>query len=1377
VTFSIQTVIADDGSEVTGSAISIYEIDLPVWQTEALAQLPLSFTENMGQAPEEIAFVIQSAGYLFGFTYDGFYFIPSVDPSDEFIDSVPVTKMTIEGADPETVGGTGLLPGVAHYFTGSDESDWITDVPTYEGIAYDNVLPGIDLFYSGTEGILKREFLLEAGIAPEAIVLVYEGVESLELAEDGTLLVHSASGIMSESAPVSYQVIDGIQIDLESSFVLLPQQKVSFYVDGYDPDYPLIIDPDIHYSTLLGGNDHDGAMDMAVDSSGNVYLTGFTQSTNFPFLRPAGSTPPLTFRTPTTAFVTKISHTTGGRATIVFSTYLGGSRTDIGRGIALDGVGNIYVTGETDSADFPVLRPIQNGGTCRGGTDVFVTKFLPDGSGLHYSTYIGGTGEDVANSIFVHNNEAYITGKTQGNNGIMPTSCCYPTTAGAYQTKSLGGLLSDAFVSRINDSGSTAKLVYSTLLSGSAVDVGKDIAVDGSGNIYVVGTTSSPNLIPSDVPGYQKKMGGVNDAFVMKLSPHGKGAKDLLYATYLGGSKNEEGEAIALDSANFVYVTGTTTSTDFPTSSKAYQREKVFKAGLDPDIFVSKLNTGNSNLVYSTYLGGSRDDGVFDIYVDSKNQAYVAGYTYSQDYPLQDPFPKTIVSGKDAIVTGLDKDGKSLILSVVFGGHLEDCAHAVHVSATGEVYVAGHTNSKTFYDKGYTAAGLPADATYWNEAFPVLLSIDTTAGYHGYEHAGGSDAFVMKFSPTVPVDSSIDFKKGESRVFPIPNLIGFEPLIDASSSIRFVTWFFGDGTSSGPHSYPFETITRTYSAPGAYSVQLCGYNADSALVGCVVKENYVIVEDSNEKCITVSKHSPELTSVTLLESTSFKMEWTCGVPQPDRIVWEFVPNGVQPPYIVKTSTSTVLEVKEGLPPGRYSVEVTPYYLSDGEELPGSLTYRWPYLDVISAPQIQFSTTGASGTYKPGHLILEPAAPGEEGTEVWMRVNDPWDCTGCAIYWDYGDVTQLGSGPLPGSNPTSHRYPKEGVYLPVVTVKHPTLGTVSSQDIKANKIYVFVPLEPDFTWSPNEPTAGESVTFTYTGKGTPISYEWRFKPSLSGIGEGTSTLPNPSHAFKNAVLYIVDLLVYDLAGGYTAIYKTITIQAASPDLVQLTWDPTSLRLVDSLPKELDLVLDSPKLGLNTFEMTATITNTSVAAFTGKGTPADWVDKSKFTITPIGNQPYKSVKIYGIASSNVHESPNPLPLATLEIKGQLDGKADIIYSNTRLQYGTEGKEYRVRLEPAQITRETPKVYQTLPYPEVKGPQADLNGDGLIDDFDGNGKINAADIQLFFKAYIDGHLSETPLLYDYNKNGKLDLQDIMVFSQLWSKLEAFEMISGDE
>jgi len=1366
VLFSIQSVIADDGSEVTSSAISMSEI-------EALSQLPISFTENMGQAPEEIAFVIQSAGYLFGFTYDGFYFIPSVDPSDESIDSVPVTKMTIEGADPETtVRGTGLLPGVAHYFTGSDESDWITDVSTYEGITYDNVLPGVDLFYSGSEGILKREFLLEPGITPESIVLVYEGVESLELAEDGTLLVHTMSGIMSESAPVSYQVVDGLQTDLESSFVLLPENKVRFYVDGYDPSLPLVIDPFLHYSTLLGGKLTDVAYDMAVDGNGNVYLVGATQSSNFPIINALNeSINPVyngeILRGTTDVFVTMITTNTQGNATIQFSTYLGGSSSEIGRGIAVDLSGNVYVTGETTSSNFPVRNPISNGATYRGGpSDAFVTKIQSGGGRLLYSTYIGGTGNDIAYSIDVDSRgDAYITGETNGNSELIQRSNRYPTTSGAYQEVSRSsGQLSDAFVSVIRQSGSgNAVLAYSTYLSGSNVDIGKDLVVDSFGKVYIVGTTWSSDLVPSGVSGYSNKMSTPPDAFVFKLDP--SPGKQPMYATYLGGKGRDEGEAIDIDSIGLAYVTGTTTSIDFPKTDKGYQSEKYWRVGGDTDLFVSKLGQ-TGDLIVSTYLGGSRNDGVHDISVAS-DRVYIAGWTESNDYPRGSDTFKDVTSGVDAIVSGLNGSLSELIFSTNFGGHLEDRARAVHVSRNGEVYVAGHTNSKTFFEIG-------CKAECWNEAFPVLRWIDQTNG----GNAGGTDAFLMKFTPAEPVLFEIDFKGTSGswnlplqRVVNMGNLMWFQANFESMGTVDISDivswrWTFGDGQNiTGPSlSVPYfiSDVFNVYANPGVYSVQLTACTK-GGICETVQKPNYVIVEDP-KATVFVSGNPVTKSPIYVLENTSFQIRWSGINPQPDRIEWEFLQLGV-PQFPVKSSTSTTLDMREGLPLGAaaYGVRATPYYYSDGQMLKGAPITRPSYLNVLPLPKIQFWTNPTQG-WLTGPFYVEKPATGTIPA-VSMTLVDSVPATMDVIRWYYDDTPATSDNPM--SNPTSHTYTKVGQYFPTVEVQYKSTGQVlRSQPNDANKVIVFDEVIPDFDWYPKEPMVGEAVTFTYNGTGNPISWYWQFE--FPSSPKTSSTLLNPTYTYEEEDTYLVLLHVEDPSGRVMPVPidkgHSITVGPLDTDLVTLTWEPKSLLLMASSPSVLSLIFDSPTKGLNTFEVTATITNTSVAGFTGNGNRPDWMgSRGEFRVigaNQLKSGLYQSVTVYGV--SPFVGSTGKISLGTLEIQGLADGKAEIVYSNPQLGYGVTEK-YRVRLDPAIITMKT-LTYPTLPYEGMKGPQADLNGDGLIDDFNGDGITNAVDVQLFFRAYTD-KLLNPPTWYDYNGNGILDLQDIILFYRLWS------------
>jgi len=499
--------------------------------------------------------------------------------------------------------------------------------------------------------------------------------------------------------PIIYQEIDGKRKELDGGFVILKNDKdkdvYAFKVPEYDRTRPLIIDPVLVYSTYLGGSDGDYGFGIAVDSQGNAYVTGETSSTNFPIqnayqgtfaglyndvfvtkLSPSGS---LVYSTylggsgqydfsygiavdssgnayvtgstwstdfPTTqngfqttygggyndAFVTKLSPEGNS---LVYSTYLGGSGMDVGHSIAVDSSGNAYVTGYTDSTNFPTQNAYQ--GSRSGDYDAFVTKLSPEGNSLVYSTYLGGSGGDRGYGIAVDSQgNAYVTGLTRSTN--------FPTQ-NAYQGSNRGDR--DAFVTKLNPQGNS--LVYSTYLGGSGMDVGNGIAVDSSGNAYVTGKTESTDFPTQNA--YQGRYGGgTYDAFVTKLSPQGN---SLVYSTYLGGSAWDEGCGIAVDSQGNAYVTGETASANFPTQN-AYQGRY---GGGTYDAFVTKLSPEGNSLVYSTYLGGSGEDRGYGIAVDSQGNAYVTGETASANFPTQNAYQGSNGGNGDAFVTKLSFEG------------------------------------------------------------------------------------------------------------------------------------------------------------------------------------------------------------------------------------------------------------------------------------------------------------------------------------------------------------------------------------------------------------------------------------------------------------------------------------------------------------------------------------------------------------------------------------------------------------------------------------------------------------------------------------------------------------------------------------------------
>jgi hypothetical protein len=596
------------------------------------AKLPLSFEPNRGQTDARVKFLARGSGYVLFLTSREavLTFAPPQQVSTrspllanpaQSVDSNAVravrtvVRMRLAGANVEpAVTGWDRLPGTVSYFIGNDPAQWRTTIPTYSKVIYKDVYPGIDLAFSGSQGQLEYDFIVHPGGNPSRIAVEFQGADRLEVSSQGDLILHTATGPIHQRKPVIYQEFSGIRQEIAGGYVLTDKQLVTFRVASYDVSQPLIIDPVLFYSTYLGGSGDDFGYGIAVDAVGNAYVTGTTTSTNFPTT--AGA-----FQTASggraDAFVTKLNPT--GSAPLVYSTYLGGSGDDGGRGgIAVDALGNAYVTGFTNSTNFPTTVGAFQTTYGGGFGDAFVTKLNPTGAALVYSTYLGGSDDDEGLGIAVDAlGNAYVTGVTFSTN--------FPTTAGAFQTASGGSV--DAFVTKLNPTGS-APLVYSTYLGGSGLDEGLGIAVDALGNAYVTGDTTSTNF-PTTVGAFQTTYGGgFRDAFVTKLNP--TGSAPLVYSTYLGGSGGDIGWGVAVDAAGNAYVTGNTTSTNFPTTAGAFQTA----SGGSVDAFVTKLNpTGSAPLVYSTYLGGSGDDGGRRIAVDALGNAYVTGFTTSTNFP------------------------------------------------------------------------------------------------------------------------------------------------------------------------------------------------------------------------------------------------------------------------------------------------------------------------------------------------------------------------------------------------------------------------------------------------------------------------------------------------------------------------------------------------------------------------------------------------------------------------------------------------------------------------------------------------------------------------------------------------------------------------
>ena len=725
-------------------------------------EIPMYFIPNKGQWKDEIVhYYAHGTGYEVFFTDQGASFI-FIEREEEKGLRLDFHFLNDHQAIVPSVRRE--LPGRVHYYRGADDKNWLTGIPTFEEVVYLDVWPGIDLHFYGKEGQLKYEFIVHPGASVERIKFTYIGMDEIALDEEGNILLQTVMGEMMDKRPVSVQEKGGEQELIQTSFTLLEDAangpSFGFCLEeNYDPQKNLLIDPGLFYSSYLGGSQQDQGINIAVDSSGNAYVTGLTASTDFPTQNAFQGMSGGSFD----AFVTKVDPT----GTLIYSSYLGGSDSDFGLQIATDLSGNAYVSGETSSPNFPTLNAFQ--GTFGGVQDAFITKVDPAGA-LIYSSYLGGSASESVSGLTTDSGgNVYMTGETssanfptqnafQGAYGgnvdsfvtkVDPTgSLVYSSYLGgtgreqagglaidssgnAYVTGSTGSLnfptlnafqgtnqgVVDVFVTKINPAGS---LIYSSYLGGSGQDEGSSIAADSSGNAYVTGFTFSNDFLTQNA--FQGTLGGIEDAFVTKVNPTGS----LVYSSYLGGSGQEEGNSIATDTSGNAYVMGFTASSDFPTQN-AFQGTY----GGNNDIFVTKVDPTGS-LVYSSYLGGSEQDGGSSIATDSSGNTYVTGYTQSSDFPTQNAFQGTFGGLLDVIVTKVDPTG-SLIYSSYLGGSGQDIGFGIALDSNGNAYVTGFTDSTNF---------------------PTESAFQGTFG-------GAFDGFVTRIGLVCPDDMTVNNDPGE----------------------------------------------------------------------------------------------------------------------------------------------------------------------------------------------------------------------------------------------------------------------------------------------------------------------------------------------------------------------------------------------------------------------------------------------------------------------------------------------------------------------------------------------------------------------------------------------------------------------------------------
>jgi hypothetical protein len=704
----------------------------------SLGALPLAFEANQGQTDPQVKYMARGNGYTVFLTANDTVF--ALQSSEQSSAKAAATQVNgkphftapsktrtaaihmhlVDGNVQPQIAAGSQLPGHSNYFIGNDRSQWHSNVAQYARVSYRDVYPGVDMAFYGVQKKLEFDFIVAPGASVAPIRLGVSGAKRIATDDSGNLVLASSAGDVLLHKPVAYQQKDGARQPVDARFVLQAHNQVSFELGNYDRSRELVIDPSVSYSTYLGGTAEDDGYAIAVDGSGNAYVTGQTKSTNFPTVAGAYQT---ANGGAFDVFVTKIK---SDGSSLIYSTYVGGSGNDSGNAIAVDGSGNAFVAGGTGSTtNFPTTSGAYQKTFGGGAIDAFVFELASSGGSLTYSTLIGGSGDDVATGLALakdNSGDTFVVGSTGSTN--------FPTTAGTIQTAIKGA--SNGFVTKVNSTGSA--LVYSTYLGAGTGDLASAVAVDASNNAYVTGSTQN-STFPTTSGAFQTTCGtaancngGLYDAFVSVIKPDGSG---FVYSTFLGGSNADQGLGIAVDSSGDAYVTGLTLSnTDFPTKGAI---QPTYGGGAQ-DAFVTALNPSGSALLYSTYLGGTLADAGAGITVDGNKNVYVTGQTNSSTgFPTANATQSALKGGNDAFVSEINAAGTQLLFSTYLGGSLNEDSTASGSSVSPVGAIAVDSTGANIYVAGNTAS----------TDFPT-----TTGAVQKNTGGGAFDAFVTKYSST-----------------------------------------------------------------------------------------------------------------------------------------------------------------------------------------------------------------------------------------------------------------------------------------------------------------------------------------------------------------------------------------------------------------------------------------------------------------------------------------------------------------------------------------------------------------------------------------------------------------------------------------------------
>ena len=730
---------------------------------------PSFFMKNKGQFSNGSQYCLKSAksNTFFFENYIVNQFITSKKENDSINPNILNMRIDFENSNPHPLfEEKNPLASKSNFFTGNDASSWKTDIASFATLSYKNLYDKVDLVYYNSAKGIKSDFVVHAGGNYKDIILKYSGIKDIAINSQGVLKIITDAGELTEHIPEAYQMINGSKIIVNVNFRIKNGNTVVFDAEDFNPDYDLVIDPQLIFCSYFGGNNDDQIFhgDIVKDSQGNIYFTCKSQSLNFPVS--TGSYSNIN----NGSYDVVVIKLNPDATQILFSTYIGGNGDDCPYSIKLSGpLNDIVVAGFTQGPNFPVTPGTYQSNFTGGGNDGFLLKLNNSGSSLKFSTYIGSNGADYIQDVVI---DASLNILICGY-----SSSVFPTTPGAYQSINSGGY--DIFVSKLNSTGTI--LLASTMIGGYSNDRGLDVAFDNTGNIFISGSVEGP--FPTTTGAFDETFnGGAKDVVVCKFNP---GLTSLLYSTYLGGNEDDSpANGFTIDNLNQVTITGLC-GRNFPTTSGAYCR--VF-AGGTYDMFLTRLNSTFSGLVFSTLIGGSGNDFGYSFSLNKNGDIIVTGPA-SLGFPTTPcAYDITYNGNGDAFIAKFNSNGSNLLYSSYFGGANYELGTGVWMDGDTATII-GDTQSSDLpvtsdaFDKTFNG-GL-------NDVFLAKIVLNS------------GNTPVVKFNNSIPacVLSPINF-------------------LNSTTNGTTYSWNFGDGNISN-------TINpiHSYSQPGNYSVSLIALNA------------------------------------------------------------------------------------------------------------------------------------------------------------------------------------------------------------------------------------------------------------------------------------------------------------------------------------------------------------------------------------------------------------------------------------------------------------------------------------------------------------------------------------------------------------------------